>query len=282
MKAPAFRYHRAESLEQALELMRECAGSGKFMAGGQSLMPMMNLRLASPEHLIDISGIAALRETRQADGRFFVGAGVTHAMVEDGKIRDGARGYLAHVAAGIAYRGVRNKGTVGGSLAHADPAADWPTALRALDAVAVVRSATGEREVPIAQFQLGLMETAVAEGELLAGVFLPQLSPRARWAYRKFCHKSGEFAHSICAVVHDPEAALANVVLGAAGDKPVRLPAVSQYVAQGMDANALKGVEYDAALRKDLTDGAGLDPQTYDYQLHKTIVTRSLAEALRK
>lgn len=282
MKAPAFRYHRAESLDRALQLLRDFGGTGKLMAGGQSLMPMMNLRLASAEHLVDIGGIAALRETRPVGQRFFVGAGVTHAMIEDGKVRDSARGYLAHVAGGIAYRSVRNRGTLGGSLAHADPAGDWPIALRALDAVAVIRAADGEREVPIAQFQRGLMETAIAEDELLAGVLLAELTPKARWAYRKFCHKVGEFAHSVCAVVHDPELALANVVLGATSDKPVRLPTLSDSLARGLRARDLVGPEFGDALRQDLTGAAGLDPQTYDYQLHKTIVTRSLAEALQK
>jgi carbon-monoxide dehydrogenase medium subunit len=282
MKAPPFKYHRATSVQHGLELIREFGGSGKFMSGGQTLMPMMNLRLAAAEHLVDIGGLPELRETREAGRRVFVGGGVTHAMVEDGKVPDPARGLLAHVAAGIAYRSVRNRGTIAGSLAHADPAADWPCALRALDAVAVIREAGAERELPIADFQRGLMETALAEDELLVGVLLPELSPKARWAYRKFCHKVGEFAHSLCAVVHDPELALANVVLGAVSDKPVRLPTVSGYVAQGMSANALNGVEYAGALRKDLTEAAGLAPATYDYQLHQTIVTRSLAEALQK
>jgi carbon-monoxide dehydrogenase medium subunit len=282
MKAPPFRYHRAESLEQGLELIRQFEGTGRFMSGGQTLMPMMNLRLAAADHLVDIGGIPALRATRQVGQRWLVGAGVTHAMLEDGKVRDCARGYLAQVAAGIAYRSVRNRGTVGGSLAHADPAADWPAALRALDAVVMARGADGERDIPIAQFQRGLMETALVDGELLAGVLLPELSPKARWAYRKFCHKVGEFAHSICAVVHDPELALANVVLGAAADKPVRLATVSDYLARGLDTRALAGVEYAGALRKDLTEDAGLDPQTYDYQLHQTIVTRALTEALQK
>lgn len=282
MKAPAFRYHRAESLEHGLELIRSFEGTGKFMSGGQSLIPMMNLRLAAPEHLVDIGSIAALRETREAGPRLFVGAGVTHAMIEDGKVRDSSRGYLQRVASGIAYRGVRNKGTIGGSLANADPSADWPAALCALDAVAVIRGSEGEREVPMAQFQRGLMETALSEDELLVGVLLPELSGRARWSYRKFCHKVGEFAHSICAVVHDPELRLANVVLGAVGEKPVPLPTLSQYVAQGMDAGALNGAEYRAALRRDLTEAAGLAPDTYEYQLHQTIATRSLGEALQK
>lgn len=282
MKAPAFRYHRAESLDHGLELIREFGGMGKFMAGGQSLMPMMNLRLAAAEHVVDIGQVAALRETRQAGQRFVIGAGVTHAMIEDGKVRDSARGYLQRVAGGIAYRGVRNKGTIGGSLAHADPAADWPASLCALDAVAVIRGADGDREVPIGEFQRGLMETALAEDEILVGVSLPELTGKARWSYRKFCHKVGEFAHSICAVVHDPELKIANVVLGAVGDKPVRLPTLSQYLAQGMGAGALKGSEYLEALKRDLTDSAGLAPDTYDYQLHQTIATRALAEALQK
>lgn len=282
MKAPAFRYHRAASLEEALELIRGFAGSGKFMSGGQSLMPMMNLRLAAAEHLVDIGSIPALRETRQNGRHFFIGAGVTHAMIEDGKVRDSAGGFLQRVAGGIAYRGVRNKGTVGGSLAHADPAADWPAALCALDVVVVVRGADGEREVPILQFQRGLMETALADDELLAGVLLPELSARARWSYRKFCYKVGEFAHSICAVVHDPELKLSNVVLGAVGDKPVRLPTLSDYVAQGMAVGALKGSEYAAALRQDLSEIAGLTPDSYDYQLHQTITMRALTEALKK
>ncbi|MDB5880417.1 MAG: carbon monoxide dehydrogenase [Ramlibacter sp.] len=282
MKAPSFQYHRAASVQHGLELIREFAGTGKFMSGGQTLMPMMNLRLAAAEHLIDVGALPELRETREAGRRAFVGGGVTHAMVEDGKVRDPARGLLAHVAAGIAYRSVRNRGTMGGSLAHADPAADWPCALRALDAVVVIRGADGERELPLADFQRGLMETALGEDELLVGVLLPELSPKARWAYRKFCHKVGEFAHSICAVVHDPELRFANVVLGAAADKPVRLANLCDYLAQGMTAGAVGGAQYAGALRKDLTEAAGLDPTTYDYQLHQTIVTRSLAEALQK
>jgi carbon-monoxide dehydrogenase medium subunit len=282
MKAPPFHYHRAASVQHGLELIREFAGTGKFMAGGQTLMPMMYLRLAAAEHLVDIGGLPELREAREAGRGVFVGGGVTHAMIEDGKVRDPARGLLAHVAAGIAYRSVRNRGTMAGSLAHADPAADWPCALRALDAVAVIRGAGVERELPIADFQRGLMETALAEEELLVGVLLPELSPKARWAYRKFCHKVGEFAHSICAVVHDPESGVANVVLGAAADKPVRLANLCDYLAHGMSAHAVGGAEYAGALRKDLTEAVGLDPTTYDYQLHQTIVTRSLAEVLQK
>ncbi|HEX2197294.1 MAG TPA: FAD binding domain-containing protein, partial [Burkholderiales bacterium] len=200
MKAAPLTYHRAASIALAIELGVRFDGRAKLMAGGQSLMPMMNLRMALAEQVIDIGGIAALRDCRSLDDKYFLGAGVTHAMVEDGRVEDPTRGYLRQVAAGIAYRSVRNRGTVGGSLAHADPAADWPAALRALDAVAVIEGPEGERQVPLAEFQRGLMETALGGAEVLKGVLLPRLSAKARWSYKKFCRKAGEFAHSIAAV----------------------------------------------------------------------------------
>lgn len=282
MKAPKLAYHRANSLDEALELNRRFDGSGKFMAGGQSLMPMMNLRLAFAEQVIDIASIAVLRESHRTENGLFVGAGVTHAMIEDGKVEDCAGGYLRHVAGGIAYRSVRNRGTVGGSLAHADPAADWPTALLALDAVAVIRGAGGERQMPLGEFQLGLMETALGEGDMLKGVLLPALSPRARWAYLKFCHKVGEFAHSIGAVVIDPAASRVNVVLGAVGDKPVRLAAVSDRVADGLNPADAASPDFAALVGQDIAASTGLDPASYDFQVHRTIIKRAVTEALKK
>jgi carbon-monoxide dehydrogenase medium subunit len=266
VKAAPLTYHRAASIPQAIELGVRFDGRAKLMAGGQSLMPMMNLRMALAEQVIDIGGIAALRDCRPLDNKYFLGAGVTHAMIEDGRVEDPTRGYLRQVAAGIAYRSVRNRGTVGGSLAHADPAADWPAALLAIDAVAVIEGPEGERQMPLAQFQRGLMETALGGAEVLKGVLLPRLSAKARWSYKKFCRKAGEFAHSIAAVVVDPALGISNVVVGAAGAKPVRL-------AQGLSAD-------DERLRADLAAGTGLDPSSYEFQLHRTIVRRAVAEAL--
>jgi carbon-monoxide dehydrogenase medium subunit len=261
VKAAPLRYHRAESIAHAIELGTRYDGTAKLMAGGQSLMPMMNLRMSVAEHVIDISAIAALRDCHPVKDKFFLGAGVTHAMIEDGRVEDPTRGYLRYVAGGIAYRSVRNRGTIGGSLAHADPAADWPTALRALDAVAVIEGPQGERQVPLAEFQRGLMETSLGAAEMLKGVLVPRLSAGARWSYRKFCRKVGEFAHSIAAVVLDPALGMANVVVGAVGGKPVRL-------AQGPSFN-----------EKKLHEELALDPSSYEFQLHRTIVMRALADA---
>lgn len=282
MKAAKLTYHRAQSVEQAIELGSRFEGMAKLMAGGQSLMPMMNLRMLFADQVIDISAIAALRESRPQGSKFFIGAAITHAMIEDGKVEDPARGYLRHVAGGIAYRSIRNRGTMGGSLAHADPAADWPTALRALDAVAVIQGATGEREVPLAEFQLGLMETALSGSDLLKGVLVPRLSEGARWSYLKFCRKVGEFPHSIGAVVLDPSLGMANVVLGAVGAKPVRLAKVSERLSSKMTSKDTAGSGFAELLREDLAASTEVDPASYEFQLHKTIITRAVAEALRK
>ena len=114
------------------------------------------------------------------------------------------------IGQGFAYRSIRNNGTIGGNLVHADPAGDWPTAIRALGGVAVIVGIEGVRNVSLSNFQLGLMETCLGETDILQGVLLPQLSAGARWGYTNSCHKVGEFAHSIGAVVLDPRIGLAN------------------------------------------------------------------------
>ncbi len=282
MKAAKISYHKAATLEEAITLAQGADGMAKYLAGGQSMLPMMNLRLAMSDAIVDISGLAALRETRRVDGGLFIGAGVTHAMIEDGKVEDPALGYMRCVAGGIAYRSVRNKGTIGGSVVHADPAADWPAALLALGATAVLHGAGGERRVAFSDFRLGLMETCLGETEILHGIVLPILSKQARWGYSKFCRKVGEFAHSIGAVVFDPSLGLANVVLGAAIDKPVILPALGERLAVGLTAAEATGKAFEALIEQDLSTVTGIDPSTYEFHLHKTIVARAISEALKK
>lgn len=281
MKAAKIKYLGAASIDEAIQHTLTNDGP-KYMAGGQSMMPMMNLRLAMPGTVIEISDIPALRESRHVDGKLFVGACTTHASIEDGKVEDVARGYLQHVAGGIAYRSVRNRGTVGGSLVHSDPAADWPSALLALGAVAVLVSPEGRRNVPLAEFQTGLMETCLGEREILEGVLLPVLSDKARWGYTKFCRKNGEFSHSIGAVVIDPANGLANAVVGAASDRPRLLVRVSALLAAGMQAAEVGKPAFEDAIAKDLGEVTDHAPDSYEYHLHKTMVTRAITEALKK
>ncbi len=149
MKPVAFSYERPTTLADAAALLGQSQIFSKAIAGGQSLGPMLNLRLAQPELLVDITSIPELTAVTDKSDDLEIGACITHADIEDGRVADHARGLLRQVAGRIAYRAVRNRGTIGGSLAHADPAADWISALALIDAHAVVWSPRGTRIVPV-------------------------------------------------------------------------------------------------------------------------------------
>ena len=138
MKAAPFNYHRARSLEEASELLSRQTCYGKLLAGGQSLGPMMNMRLVRPDFIVDLCGVDSLKDAIVRGGAVELGAGITHSQIEDGIVSGLTGRFLSEVAHRIAYRAVRNYGTVGGSIAHADPAADWVSALIALGAELVI------------------------------------------------------------------------------------------------------------------------------------------------
>ena len=217
MKAAAFDYVACSSTAQALALLADDNDGGLVLpcSGTQSLGPMMNLRLAQPARLVDLSRIEALQAVTPLDHALRIGAAVTHARIEDGDLPDVTRGLLPHVAASIAYRAVRNRGTVGGSLAHADPAGDWVSVMTLLDADLVVLGPDGERRVPASRFFAGPFTTALQAGELLAAVEVPRFSATARWAYRKLCRKPGELAHAIAGIWLDPARGVSRAVFGA-------------------------------------------------------------------
>jgi carbon-monoxide dehydrogenase medium subunit len=152
---------------------------------------------------------------------------VTHAAIEDGLAPDMGGGILPRVAAGIAYRAVRNRGTIGGSLCHADPAADWVTVLTALGASVLLVSRAGRRSLPVADFVTGAYRTALAPGEVLQAVRIPLLPRGAGWGYVKACRKPGEFAHCMAAVLRAPDGQR-RVVVGALGTAPLRIEGVTE------------------------------------------------------
>ena len=221
MKPSPFEISRPGTLDAAQAALREGDHGTKLISGGQSLGPMLNLRLARPAHLVDVTALPGLADIRETDSHVEIGAAVTHARIEDGEVPDPIAGMLRHVAAGIAYRAVRNKGTIGGSLCHADPAADWVTAMTALGAVLVVRGSTGAREIAMAGFMLGAYRTAMAEDEVLTTIRIPRYSDQARWGYYKICRKVGEFADAIAAFVADPESRTCRAVFGSTGGAPL-------------------------------------------------------------
>lgn len=220
MKAVAYRLQAATTVAQANTALRAGGWGSKPIAGGQSLGAMLNLRLAQPEQLVDLDGIATLREVAVQPDAIAFAAMVTHASVEDGKVPDPTRGLMPHVARGIAYRAVRNRGTIGGSLCHADPAADWVSTMPLLGASLHIDGPDRSRMVPARDFMRGAFETQLDDGELLTAIRVPVLSASACWSYRKFCRKTGEFAQALACALRDPVLGIERVVLGALDGAP--------------------------------------------------------------
>jgi aerobic carbon-monoxide dehydrogenase medium subunit len=272
MKPTTLSYTRAGTLEDAL---RSFSGStmGRVIAGGQSLGPMLNLRLAQPRELVDISQLAELRDAGIQGDRLAIGACVTHAEIEDGKIPDVTRGLMSYVAGGIAYRAVRNRGTIGGSIAHADPAADWLTATIALDASLLLSATAAQREIRVADFIQGPLDTAIGDDEIIRYVLVPRLSSDARWGHAKYAKKQGDFAQSMSVAVVDPARGVARVVLGQRAEPPTLMYRMSQLlVAQGCTPPLPK---LDAAVEADLTD-AQVDAG--DRSMHRAILVRAVQD----
>jgi carbon-monoxide dehydrogenase medium subunit len=278
MKPAVFDYDAARNLDHALELFAAAPDGAKYIAGGQTLGPILNLRLARPDRLIDIGRIAALQGARDEGARVVFGAGVRHAEIEDGRLPDPSAGLMPRAAQGLAYRAVRNRGTLGGSLAHSDPAAEWPNILRALDATVLLRGHGGDRELPLGAFQRGLLTTALAPDEIVTAIAVPALGPGARWGYRKLCRQPGEFAESL-AVTVIPAGGTARCVLGSAGPVPLMLAEVARLAAglKGWPAGIEAGIA--DALDADLA-AAGIAADPLDRRMHAATVTRSIRDAL--
>ncbi len=168
-----FAYHRAGSIDEALRLLATHSDDGKLLAGGHSLLPVMKLRLAQPAHLIDITGVGELRGVRQLDGAIQIGALTTHHELATDPVIAEQAGLLAQIAHLVGDQQVRHRGTIGGALAHADPAADYPAGVLALDAEVVVRGSNGERVIPIGEFFVGFLTTALDPQELITAIRVP-------------------------------------------------------------------------------------------------------------
>src|SRR5882724_3494713 len=256
MKAAAFAYERPADLNAALALTTNADGLTKIIAGGQSLGPMLNLRLVEPDLIVDISGLSELKQAERRSDELVIGACITHGDIEDGRVPDVTRGAMRRVAGAIAYRAVRNRGTIGGSLSHADPAADWISALAALGAKVTLRSLAGARNLAIEDFITGALESALQPGEIVEAVRVPAMTPSARWGYVKACRKPGEFAHAIAAVLIDPEAANARVVIGAIEAAPIVLRDASPLFGGQITGNFKQ--QFDARLADALMVEAGV------------------------
>jgi carbon-monoxide dehydrogenase medium subunit len=205
----AFEYFVPKSLDEALRLVERHGDEAKLLAGGHSLLPLMKLRLSAPRYVIDIGRVRSLRSIHEESGRLIVGALATHHDVESSELVRITCPLLAETAAEIGDVQVRNRGTVGGSLAHGDPAADYPAAMLAMDAEIVAASSAGSRVIPVTEFFIDLMTTQLRPGEILTEVRIPRAGERSGAAYRKLLQPASHFALA---------GAAARVTLGA-GDK---------------------------------------------------------------
>ena len=275
MKPARFAYARPRDLAAALEILASEHGAIKIIAGGQSIGPMLNLRLVEPDLVVDVAGLPELRQAT-LDGKLMLGACVTHADIEDGRVPDVTGGAMARVASAIAYRAVRNRGTVGGSLVHADPAADWVTALLALEAEIELASRAERRHLRLADFILGALDVALRPGELLVAVRVPAVPTHSRWGYVKHCRKVGEFAHAIGSVLLDPVSGQGRAAIGAVEAAPVIIADARPLFGGRIDSSFVS--RFDPAVADQALIDAGMT-DAIDRHIHVTVLRRAVIQA---
>ncbi len=286
MKPPGFGYYRPATLDAALALLAE-HDDAKPLAGGQSLIPAMNFRLAAPAALVDLGALNELRGiTRQGDG-LRIGALTTHASVERAPEVARIAPLLAEAMPHVAHPQIRNRGTIGGSLAHADPAAELPAVMLALEAQLVLRSCTAERRVPAREFFTGLFATALEPGELVTAIELAAQPARTGVAFEEFARRHGDFALVGVAVVVTLDAAGAiravRIALLSVGEGPVLAERA---------AAALRGQQPNPELLRaaaELAGNADIDPPAdlhasaaYRRQLARVLTRRALSRAVSR
>jgi carbon-monoxide dehydrogenase medium subunit len=233
MKASAFSYVRATSVVNALELLAAHGDDAKVLSGGQSLMPAMNLRLISPELIVDIGGIAELKGIAVKDDVLTIGALTRHVDLQRSPEIAAHAPLLAEAIAYVAHPAIRNKGTIGGSLAHADPASELPACMVALDATIVISGQAGERRVAARDFFTGIYETALSADELLTAVELPVARENSAHFFCEFARRHGDYAivgASAQAIVEGDVFADLRLVFFAVGDRPVLSSAASELI----------------------------------------------------
>ncbi len=282
MKSAAFTHHLPGTIAEAVALLAQVAPEGgRVIAGGQTLVAIMALRLAQPPHLIDINGIPGLDRVSVAGGELQIGALVRHAAMQ--RLPPGTPGaaLLARVAGHIAHLPIRNRGTVCGSLAYADPAAEWCTVLATLGGSVVAHSLQGERIIPASDYFQGVMTTALAEDELIVQARLTAPLPGTRSGFQEISRRAGDYAMSMALVtwrLEDGRIAAPRIGVGGAEPIPRRLP--------GAEAALLGEPPTDAIFRRAADQAAAeIDPMTdgqVDEGLRRDLVRAMTRRALEQ
>jgi CO/xanthine dehydrogenase FAD-binding subunit len=242
VKPPPFAYRAPRTIDEALALLDESGDDAKLLAGGQSLIPLLNFRLARPSVVIDLNRVAGLNELRRENGALHIGAMTRTALLERSSLVAEFWPVLREAAGYIGHAAIRNRGTVGGSVAHADPTAELPVVLTALDARLHVRSRAGARTIPAAAFFIGRLTTALAPTELLVGIEIQPLAERTQYGFAEYARTAGDFALAgACALITRDETGTctaATIALLGADSVPLRATDTER---------ALVGTRVDAA-----------------------------------
>jgi carbon-monoxide dehydrogenase medium subunit len=260
MKSSAFDYIRAESPQHALALLAQHGDDARLLAGGQTLLATLNMRLSQPALLVDIGGLSALQGITLNGNTLRIGALTKHVEIEESPLVAQHAPLLAQAAPHIAHRAIRNLGTLGGTLAYADPAAEWPACVLALKGTLVLASASGERRVAAADFFLGLYTTARRDDELLVACELPVIATGERQHFSELARRHGDYAIAglaACARVSGLQLSDVRLAFLSLGDRPLRATA-TEAVLQGGPLTDARIAEADKALRAELEPFADL------------------------
>jgi carbon-monoxide dehydrogenase medium subunit len=278
VKPAPFEYFAPATVEEAVALLAEHGDDAKVLAGGQSLVPLMNLRLAQPAVLVDVNRIEGLGGVRTENGRLAVGATTRHHELV---ALNGSQPLLARAASFVGYPAIRERGTLGGSLAHADPVSELPCVALTLDADLVAASPQGRRTIPARDFFQGYFSTALAADELLVEVRFPTLGD-AGFDFHEFARKAGDFAVAAVAAtvrIEDGTIAEARIGIAGAGDRPLRA-AEAEAALRGRAADAAALADARAAVEAAVDAAAGRDDEGYTRHVAGTLAARALAGAL--
>jgi carbon-monoxide dehydrogenase medium subunit len=281
VKPPRFDYHAAHSIDEAVALLARYGGDAKVLAGGQSLMPMLNFRLARPAALVDVNRIAALAYVREENGTLALGAMTRQRTIEFSPVVARRLPLLTEATRWVGHLPIRSRGTIGGSLAHADPAAEYPAVLTALDGEVVVQGPRGRRTVRAGDLFETYLTTTLAPDELLVEVRLPAMPAGAGHAFEEFARRHGDFAIvGIAAMVacDGGRCAAARLAAAGAGPVPVRLRAAEEILER--DGLGDAAIEAAAARAAELVEPDSDIHASADYRRHLTGVLT--ARAIRK
>jgi carbon-monoxide dehydrogenase medium subunit len=273
MKPAPFAYHRAISIDDAIAQLSAGDALVRALAGGQSLVPMLNLRLAPVDKLVDLTRIDALRLAEERADCIRYGALLTHAAFEDRQVPDASNGLMPFVGSQIAYRAVRTRGTIGGAVALADPAADWLTTIIALESRVVLAGPGGRRVLNGTDFATGPYMTALRDAELIEAIEVPRRPGSELWGHYKVARKTGEYAESMAIALIDKTLGKARLVVGAADGAPLVLLTSSRAIVEGNRGDTLAAV-----IRNELAI-SGRDFSPSKILLHTTAAVRAVQNA---